>query len=72
MANNINVSLDTASGVNRLSVTDNGGQNQVGQSTNPTTISWNLTGVLTQGDFVPMIYWVLRRPIAAVRTYIGI
>lgn len=54
MANNINVTLDTSNGINRLSVTDNGGQNQVSQSPNPTTISWNLTGPLTQGDFVPM------------------
>lgn len=54
MSNNINVSLDTSIGINRLSVTDNGGQNQVSQNSSPTTISWNLTGVLTQGDFVPM------------------
>ena len=54
MTNNINVSLDTSTGVNLLDVVDNGGQNQVSQSPNATTISWNLTGVLTQGNFVPM------------------
>ena len=54
MTNNINVSLDASSGVNLLDVVDNGGQNQVSQNANPTTISWNLTGVLTQGNFVPM------------------
>jgi hypothetical protein len=54
MANNINVSLDTSVTPYRLSVTDNGGQNQVGQSPNPQTITWNLTGVLTQGNFVSM------------------
>jgi hypothetical protein len=54
VTNNINVSLDSSNGVNRLSVTDNGGQNQVGTSPNPTTISWNLTGQLTQGSFVAM------------------
>ena len=54
MANNINVSLDDGSGSNRLNVDDNGGQNQVSQSPNPSTISWNLTGKLAQGNFVPM------------------
>ena len=54
MTNNINVSLDNSNGINKLDVVDNGGQNQVSQSPSPTTISWNLTGSLTQGDFVPM------------------
>jgi hypothetical protein len=55
MTNNINVSLDTSTGANLLNVVDNGGQNQVNQNPNAaTTISWNLTGVLTQGNFVPM------------------
>ena len=54
MTNNINVALDTSSGSNRLDVVDNGGQNQVSQSPNPTTISWNLTGALAQGSFVAM------------------
>ena len=54
MTNNINVSLDNSNGVNKLDVVDSGGQNQVSQSPNPTTISWNLTGQLTQGDFAPM------------------
>ena len=72
MTNNINVSLDASSGVNLLDVVDNGGQNQVSQNANPTTISWNLTGVLTQGNFVPMtdaepgFQWVGTAPPAGV------
>ena len=52
--NNINVTLDTSTGTNRLSVTDNGGQNQVSQNPNPTTINWHLTGSLTTANFLPM------------------
>jgi hypothetical protein len=52
--NTMNVSLDTSVTPYRLDVTDNGGQNQVSQSPNPQTITWNLTGVLTQGNFVAM------------------
>lgn len=52
--NNINVRLDTSTGVNRLDVVDNGKQNEVAKNANPTTISWNLTGPLAQGSFVPM------------------
>jgi hypothetical protein len=54
MANNMNVSLDTSKTPYRLSVDDHGGQNQVSQNPHPTTISWNLTGQLTQGNFVAM------------------
>jgi hypothetical protein len=52
--NNINVTLDTSSGTNRLSVTDNGGQNQVGANSAATTITWHLTGLLAQASFVAM------------------
>lgn len=51
MANNMNVSLDAN---DCLDIDDNGGQNQVSKSPNPQTISWNLTGKLTQGNFVPI------------------
>lgn len=54
MANNLQVSLDTSNGSNELSVADSGGENQVSQNPNPTTISWSLTGVLAQGNFVAM------------------
>jgi hypothetical protein len=54
MANNINVKLDNSNGIDKLDVVDHGGQNQVSKSPKPTTISWNLTGQLSQGDFVPM------------------
>ena len=54
MANNIQVSLNTTQSQPRLSVDDNGGQNQVNQSPNPQTISFNLTGNLTQGNFQAM------------------
>jgi hypothetical protein len=54
VTNNINVSLDNSNGVNKLDVVDNGGQNEVSQNPTATTISWNLTGVLTQGSFVAM------------------
>jgi hypothetical protein len=54
MANNIQVSINTTSPPT-LNVTDNGGQNQVPANSNgPTTISFNLTGQLTQGNFVSM------------------
>jgi hypothetical protein len=53
MTNNINVRIDTSSPY-LLDVEDNGGQNQVSQSPQPTTISWHLTGELTQGNFVSM------------------
>jgi hypothetical protein len=52
--NTMQVKLDTSNGINKLDVVDNGGQNQVSQSSQPTTIIWNLTGELTQGNFVPM------------------
>lgn len=52
--NNINVTLDTSTGTNRLSVTDNGGQNQVGANAAATTITWHLTGQLAQATFVAM------------------
>jgi hypothetical protein len=52
--NTMQVKLDTSNGINKLDVVDNGGQNQVSQDSQPTTITWNLTGVLTQGDFVAM------------------
>jgi len=54
VANNLQVSLNTSSGTGRLDVDDSGGQNQVNQSPNAQVISWNLTGVLTQGNFVAM------------------
>ena len=72
MANNMNVSLALQGGNNVLDVDDNGGQNQVNRSPNPTTISWNLTGPLTQGNFVPMsasppgFEWVGNQPKAGV------
>jgi hypothetical protein len=54
VANNMNVSLDNKNGVDKLDVADHGGENQVSQSPNPTTISWNLTGAIAQGCFSPM------------------
>lgn len=54
MSNILNVTLDTSVTPNRLSVDDKSGQNQVSQSPNAQTITWQLTGNLTQGDFVPM------------------
>jgi len=55
MANTMQVSLDTSKTPYRLSVADHGGENQVNANGNgPTTITWNLTGQLTQGNFVPM------------------
>lgn len=51
--NNINVVL-TNTTPQTLDVQDNGGQNQVNASSQPTTITWNLTGNLAQGSFVPM------------------
>jgi hypothetical protein len=54
MANNLQVSLNTSYNPPRLDVDDSGGQNQVGQSPNPQTITWTLTGPLTQGNFVSM------------------
>jgi hypothetical protein len=55
MANTMQVSLDTTKTPYRLSVDDHGGQNQVSANSNgPTTITWNLTGQLAQGNFVAM------------------
>ena len=53
MANNINVTLD-ANNAQRVSVADNGGQNQISKGPGAQTISWNLTGPLAQGYFVPL------------------
>lgn len=53
MANNINVTLDTSVTPNVLDVNDKG-NNKVDHNTKPQTISWNLTGNLAQGQFVPM------------------
>jgi hypothetical protein len=51
--NNINVVLTTTA-PQTLDVKDNGGQNLVNAASQPTTITWNLTGNLAQGSFVPM------------------
>lgn len=51
MANNLNVSLN---GSNQLDIADNGGQNQISKGPGAQTISWNLTGPLAQGNFVPV------------------
>ena len=55
MANTMQVSLDTSKTPYRLSVDDHSGENQVNANSNgPTTITWNLTGPLAQGNFVAM------------------
>ena len=54
MANNMNVSLALLGGNNVLDVDDNGGQNQFNKGAGAGTISWNLTGPLAQGNFLPV------------------
>ena len=51
--NTINVEL-TSSTPQNLDVKDHGGKNQVSAASQATTITWNLTGNLAQGSFVPM------------------
>jgi len=53
MANNINVKLKSTS-PNLLDVEDNGGQNQVSKNSQPTTITWHLSGEIAQGNFLPV------------------
>ncbi|QIL19976.1 hypothetical protein [Thermomonas sp. HDW16] len=53
MSNNINVSLDTSVTPNVLDVHDHG-HIHIDKKTKPQTITWNLNGVLTGGEFVPM------------------
>lgn len=54
MANNMNVTLKTDVTPNVLDIDDKDGKNKVDKNPNPQTISWNLTGNLAQGEFVPM------------------
>jgi hypothetical protein len=49
--NTINVVLNAS---NELNVQDHGKQNEVEKSQQATTITWNLTGGLAQGNFLPM------------------
>ena len=62
--NTLNVSLDTSVTPNVLSVDDKGGQNIVHAHTESTTITWRLTGVLTQGYFSAndAFQWVMIMP----------
>lgn len=53
MSNNVNVSLDTSVTPNALNVHDHGNI-RIGKKSTAQTITWNLTGVLAQGEFVPM------------------
>lgn len=53
MTNNINVILDTSVTPHVLKVKDHGSI-RIGKHTRPQTISWNLSGNLAQGQFVPM------------------
>lgn len=53
MANNINVTLDTSVTPNVLKVHDHG-HIHVDKKPTAQTISWNLTGNLARGEFVPM------------------
>lgn len=50
----MNVGLNIGGGGDKLSVGDNTGQNSLGPSPQPATISWTLAGALAQADFVPM------------------
>ncbi len=64
MSNILNVSLITVNGTSFLDVEDHGGQNIVHANAKPTTITWKLTGVLTQGYFSAndAFQWVLIVP----------
>ena len=53
MTNNINVKLDTSVTPNALDVQDHG-HIHVDKHSKAQTITWNLTGQLNQGAFVPM------------------
>ncbi len=53
MANNINVTLDTSVTPNVLKVHDHG-HIHIDKKPGAQTISWNLTGNLAGGEFVPM------------------
>lgn len=52
MTNNVNVTLDTSVTPHVLKVHDHG-HIKVGKKSTAQTISWNLTGNLAQGQFVP-------------------
>lgn len=71
MTNNVNITLDTSVTPPALRVHDHG-HIKVGKKANPQTITWNLTGNLAQGEFVPMsapdpgFEWVSSPPPPAV------
>ena len=53
MSKTVSVSLDTSVTPNVLQVHDHGGIH-INHASSPQTITWNLTGPLAQGEFVPM------------------
>lgn len=71
MSNNINVSLDTSVTPNALDVHDHG-HIRVRKQPGAQTITWNLTGQIAQGCFVPMtdeppgFQWIPQVPPAGI------